>query len=224
MDTLLKTAVSEENAHLLTGSYHWSVVDLRSQVASYLNEGNEITSEAKEMSSHLMQHSSVIRDSTYSSITTMKKRAKEFKEGYNNWITNGQEMPAIPVSSQSHFLEKSKQELTDELKRKDETTRMEKHHKMAICGTQFMQKYESNWFWDFWNIDAIKARWIERDKNNHPPKRALIREFMEEYPVFQSIVCRLQERKVKNNSKANPNKVLDTIISSHKSFNSNSRI
>ena len=30
MDTLLKMAVAEENVHLLTGKYHWSLVDLRS--------------------------------------------------------------------------------------------------------------------------------------------------------------------------------------------------
>ena len=154
----------------------------------------------------------------------MKKRAKEFKEGYNNWITNGLEMPIIPVASQSTILEKSKQEFTDELKRKDETTRMEKHHKMAVCGSQFMHEYESNWFWDIWNIETIKERWSKRDKNNHPPKRALIREFMEEYPVFQSIVYRLQERKIRSKSNAQLHHVLDTIISSHKSFNSNSRI
>ena len=71
-----------------------------------------------------MQHSSAIRDSTCFFITSMKKRAKEFKEGYNNWTTNGLEIAIIPVASQSNFLEKSNKELTDGLKRKGETTRI----------------------------------------------------------------------------------------------------
>ena len=223
MDQLLKRAVAEKNGDLLTGTYRWSLVDLRSQVASYLNEGTQISSEAKEISSHLMQHSSIIRDSTYSSISTMKKRAKEFKEGYNNWITEGKDMPSIYAPSQSKFLEKSKEDLTEELKRKDEATRMRKHHKMATTGSQFMHKYESNWLWDFWNLPSIKSRWRIRNEKDHPSKRALLREFMTQYHVFNLIVHRLLERKIRRNSKANVNTVLDTLISSNKSFDSNSK-
>ena len=152
----MKSAVAENNKELLTDSYHWSLIDLGSQVASYLNNGTGITSETKEISSHLMQHSSAIRDNTYSSISTMKGRAKEFKEGYNNYLTDGKEMPYIPTSNQSQFLEKSKQDLTNEFKRKDEKLRIEKHHKRATSGSQFMHNYEHNWLWDFWSMALIQ--------------------------------------------------------------------
>ena len=223
MDALLKLAVSEENSHLLTGKYHWSLVDLRRQAASYLNEAQNISTETKELSSFLMQHSTAIRDSTYSSISTMKKRAKEFKDGINNWITDGKEMPFIPTSSQSQFLEKSKQDLTDEFKRKEEMTRMEKHQKMASTGSQFLHKNESNWFWQFWSIPEINERWELRDKEGRPSKRGLLREFMAEFKVFEQTILRLLERKMRQNSKATINDVLDTIIASYKSFKSNSR-
>ena len=199
------------------------MTDLRSQVASYLNEGQGISSEMKELSSHLMQHSSAIRDSTYSSISTMKKRAKELKIGYNNWITDGKKMPSLPTSNQSKFLEKSKKDLTEELKRKDEVSRMKKHHQMTTTGRQFMHKYESNWLWDFWSLPLVQQRWKERDDVNHPSRRQLLREFMTDFPVFNQIVHRLLERKVRSNPNANENNVLDTIVSSYKSFSSTSK-
>ena len=195
MDSLLKEAVEEENSHLITGKYHWSLVDLRRQAASYLNAATSVSAETKELSSFLMQHSTAIRDSTYSSIPIMKKRAKEFKKGINNWITDGKSMPSIPTSSQSNFLEKTKQDLTDEFKRKDEATRLEKHERMASTGSQFLQKYESNWFWKFWSLPSIKERWEQRDKEGKPSKRALLREFMSEFNIFERLVYRLLERK-----------------------------
>ena len=126
----------------------------------------------QKLKNRLVYHSTAIRDSTYSSISTMKRRAKEFKKGINNWITDGKPMPSIPTSSQSNFLEKTKQELTDEFKRKDEATRLEKHEKMASTGSQFLQKYESNWFWKFWSLSSIKERWEQRDKEGKPSKKS----------------------------------------------------
>ena len=32
MDSLLKEAVEEENSHLITGKYHWSLVDLEEKL------------------------------------------------------------------------------------------------------------------------------------------------------------------------------------------------
>ena len=80
MDSLLKEAVEEENSHLITGKYHWSLVDLRRQAASYLNDATNVSAETKEMSSFLMQHSTAIRDNTYSSISTMTKGLKNSKK------------------------------------------------------------------------------------------------------------------------------------------------
>ena len=132
-------------------------------------------------------------------------------------------MPYIPTSNQSQFLEKSKQDLTNEFKRKDEKIRIEKHHKRATSGSQFMHNYEHNWFWDFWSMTSIQERWAKRDKDEHPTKRALIREFIDEFEGFKMIVMRLLERKVRRNENACINDVLDTIISSYRSYSSHSR-
>ena len=170
-----------------------------------------------------MHHSTAIRDNTYSSIPTMQKRAKEFKDGINNWITDGKKLPLIPTSDQSQFLEKSKQDLTDEFKRKDAATRMEKHRNMASTGSQFLQKNESNWLWQFWELDSIKARWAKREEEGRPSKRELLREFMTEFNVFGLLIQRLLERKIRHNPNATINNVLDTILSSYKSYKSHSR-
>ena len=94
---------------------------------------------------------------------------------------------------------------------------------MATTGRQFMQKYESNWFWRFWSLPSIQMRCVNRNNTGKPSLRALLRKSMAEFPVFKMIVNRLLERKQKKDNNANVNHVLDTIISSYNSYFKNSR-
>ena len=48
----------------------------------------------------------------------MKKRAREFQEGYNNYITDGEKMPEMPTTNQSQFLEKANKISQKNLKEK----------------------------------------------------------------------------------------------------------
>ena len=153
------------------------------------------------------------------SISTMKKRAKELKDGYNKWIVKGKEMPVIPTIDQSKFLEQGKNNLTLELTRKEDANRIRKHENMAPTGTQFLQKEESVWFWAFLNLPYIK----ERCKENAGSKRGLLRQLMLDYPILCLLVERLLERKVRHNKNANQNNVLDTLIASWTSFEKHSR-
>ena len=149
----------------------------------------------------------------------MKRRAKDLKENYDKCLTGGKDLPLLPTVTQGEFLEQTKNDLSCEMKKKEEDLRMKKHAIMAVTGTQFLQKEESIWFWNFLDFPEVKKRCA----NHEGPKRVLIRQFISEYPYLQSLVNRLLERKQRKKATATENNVINTLIASWSSFMRHSR-
>ena len=121
---------------------------------------------------------------------------------------------------QTKFIEKTKKDLLEELKQKEDDLRFEKHCAMAVTGTQCLQKEESIWWWQFLALPNIKERCSNIPKGH---KRSVIREFISEYPVLMQIVARILERKQRKTACAKECDVVNTLIASLVSFQSNSR-